>query len=171
MNIRHANPADLDRIMEIYARAQQFMRESGNPTQWSNVYPTRGLIEDDIARQISYVVTDDTEKVQGVFVFVIGKDRTYAVIRGGAWKNDDPYGTIHRIAASGEVPERSAIGAEGRCVDDLAACGSVLPDQRLCDLRMLQHPLLRADVAGVAALLQLRTGGTVQNKGKTQFHM
>ena len=72
MNIRHANPADLDRIMEIYARAQQFMRESGNPTQWSNVYPTRKLIEDDIARQISYVVTDDTEKVQGVFVFVIG---------------------------------------------------------------------------------------------------
>ena len=100
MNIRHANPADLDRIMEIYARAQQFMRESGNPTQWSNVYPTRGLIEDDIARQISYVVTDDTEKVQGVFVFVIGKDRTYAVIRGGAWKNDDPYGTIHRMGLS-----------------------------------------------------------------------
>ena len=112
MNIRHANPADLDRIMEIYARAQQFMRESGNPTQWSNVYPTRGLIEDDIARQISYVVTDDTEKVQGVFVFVIGKDRTYAVIRGGAWKNDDPYGTIHRIAASGEVP-----GVFGTAID------------------------------------------------------
>ena len=104
MNIRHANPADLDRVMEIYARAQQFMRENGNPTQWSNVYPTRGLIEDDIAKQISYVVTDNTEKVQGVFVFVIGKDRTYAVIRGGTWKNDDPYGTIHRIAASGEVP-------------------------------------------------------------------
>ena len=104
MHIRSASTSDLDRIMEIYARAQQFMRENGNPTQWSNVYPTRGLIEDDIARQISYVVTDDTEKVQGVFVFVIGKDRTYAVIRGGAWKNDDPYGTIHRIAASGEVP-------------------------------------------------------------------
>lgn len=112
MNIRHANPADLDRVMEIYARAQQFMRENGNPTQWSNVYPTRGLIEDDIAKQISYVVTDNTEKVQGVFVFVIGKDRTYAVIRGGAWKNDDPYGTIHRIAASGEVP-----GVFGTAID------------------------------------------------------
>lgn len=104
MHIRSANTADLDRIMEIYARAQQFMRESGNPTQWSNVYPTRKLIEDDIAKQISYVVTDDTGKVRGVFVFVIGADKTYAVIRDGAWKNDAPYGTIHRIASGGEVP-------------------------------------------------------------------
>lgn len=104
MNIRNAVPADLDRIMEIYARAQQFMRESGNPTQWSSIYPTRELIAEDIRRQISYVVTDDTEKVQGVFVFAIGKDKTYAVIRGGAWKNDAPYGTVHRIASGGEVP-------------------------------------------------------------------
>ena len=109
MNIRHANPADHDRIMEIYARAQQFRRESGNPTQWSNVYPTRELIEGDIASRISYVVTDDAGTVQGVFVFAVGADKTYAVIHGGAWKNDDSYGTIHRIASGGEV--RGVFGA------------------------------------------------------------
>ena len=103
MTVRLANIADLDRIMEIYARAQQFMRENGNPTQWSSTYPTRDLIEEDIAARISHVVTDNAGKIQGVFVFVIGKDSTYAVIRDGAWKSDAPYGTIHRIAASGET--------------------------------------------------------------------
>ena len=33
MHIRSASTSDLDRIMEIYARAQRFMRETGNPTQ------------------------------------------------------------------------------------------------------------------------------------------
>ena len=109
MHIRSASTSDLDRIMEIYARAQRFMRETGNPTQWSNVYPTRELIEGDIASRISYVVTDDAGTVQGVFVFAVGADKTYAVIRGGAWKNDDSYGTIHRIASGGEV--RGVFGA------------------------------------------------------------
>lgn len=102
MTIRNANESDLDRIMEIYARAQVFMRENGNPTQWSNIYPKREVVEEDVKKQISFVCTDEVGKVQGVFVFIIGKDPTYAVIRDGAWKDEREYGTIHRIASSGE---------------------------------------------------------------------
>ena len=32
-----------------------------------------------------------------------GVDPTYEVIEEGAWPNDDPYATIHRIASNGEV--------------------------------------------------------------------
>lgn len=102
MTIRNAKKSDLARIMEIYTRAQVFMRENGNPTQWSNVYPTRETVEADIEKQISFVCVDEEGLVQGVFVFIIGKDPTYSVILDGAWKNEREYGTIHRIASSGE---------------------------------------------------------------------
>ncbi len=36
-----------------------------------------------------------------VFTFIIGEDPTYKEIENGAWLNDKPYGTIHRIASSG----------------------------------------------------------------------
>ena len=134
MHIRNAEATDLDRIMEIYARAQQFMRDTGNPTQWNNTYPTRDLIVDDIARRISYVVIDDANTVQGVFAFIIGKDKTYAVIRDGAWLNDKPYGTIHRIAASGE--------AHGVFDAAVAFCKSRIQNLRIdthVNNRVMQH--------------------------------
>ena len=46
--IRKAQPEDLPRILEIYAFARQFMRETGNPTQWAGGYPKEELIRKDI---------------------------------------------------------------------------------------------------------------------------
>lgn len=43
MEIRKAQPADLDRIMEIYRAAKLFMDRTGNPTQWVDGYPRRGV--------------------------------------------------------------------------------------------------------------------------------
>lgn len=34
MKIRKANPADHEKIMEIYRMAQDYMIASGNPKQW-----------------------------------------------------------------------------------------------------------------------------------------
>ena len=34
--IRNTNLSDLSEINEIYAYARQFMKESGNPTQWGD---------------------------------------------------------------------------------------------------------------------------------------
>ena len=39
--IRKATPADRPEILEIYSRARQFMRETGNPSQWGDTYPPR----------------------------------------------------------------------------------------------------------------------------------
>lgn len=98
--IRPARLEDLDEILSIYALAKIFMAETGNPTQWAGSYPQRELLEEDIANSGLYVVTE-SEKVCGVFYFVIGPDPTYAVIEKGAWHSEKQYGTIHRIAGNG----------------------------------------------------------------------
>ena len=45
MVVRKAISQDIDRIMEIYARAKIYMNENGNPGQWINGYPAKSLIE------------------------------------------------------------------------------------------------------------------------------
>jgi RimJ/RimL family protein N-acetyltransferase len=107
MNIRKAEYKDLDTIMKIYGHARQFMAENGNPTQWGTGNPKREVIEQDIARGVGYVC-EDGDEICGVFAFILGEDPTYAVIEDGKWINDEPYGTVHRIAGAGTVKGVSA---------------------------------------------------------------
>lgn len=101
MTIRNALQKDFDDILRIYARAREYMKHSGNPTQWGENFPPETLINDDIREKRNYVVEADGG-IHGVFAFILGDDPTYARIEG-AWKSDAFYGTIHRIASDGEV--------------------------------------------------------------------
>lgn len=98
--IRHANIKELKTIMSIYESARLFMRSRGNATQWINGYPSEELISQDIIKGNCYVGTNPDNQILYVFVFIIGDDPTYRKI-DGAWLNDNPYGTIHRLASSG----------------------------------------------------------------------
>ena len=98
LNIRKSRREDLPAMLAIYAYARQKMKENGNPNQWIT-YPKREILENDLALDRSYVLTDG-ERVCGTFVFFVGNDPTYDVIEG-TWLNDDPYGVIHRIASDG----------------------------------------------------------------------
>ena len=99
MIFRKAEFKDIDRIMEIYEIARQFMCDTGNPNQWIDGYPRRELIEDDITKGHFYVSEGKEDgKLHGAFAFILGDDPTYQVIEGGKWLNDEPYGTIHRMA-------------------------------------------------------------------------
>ncbi|MGI6220557.1 MAG: GNAT family N-acetyltransferase [Coriobacteriales bacterium] len=100
MVIRPAGEADLPEVDRVYAHGRAIMRESGNPTQWWPTYPEREILLDDIARSQLYVVCDDG-RICGAFVYALDPDPTYAVIEQGAWLDDEPYGTIHRIATDG----------------------------------------------------------------------
>jgi len=100
MNIRHAESADLPVLMELFANARRFMAENGNPDQWWGGYPPLEMLEEDI-RAERLCVCEEGEKIHAAFVLALGDDPTYQVIEG-AWKNDRPYGTLHRIASSGE---------------------------------------------------------------------
>ena len=106
MVIRKTTMADLPAVMEIYARARDYMRETNNPDQWKDNHPPEELIIQDIQANASYCCVDG-DKILAVFYFNIEDDSIYAKIQG-KWQNDNPYGVVHRIAR--------APGAKGAAV-------------------------------------------------------
>lgn len=111
MVIRRAVEEDVKAIMKIYEYARKFMIESGNPTQWSPAYPNVDVVERDIVNGNCYVCTEK-ETMVGTFAFIIGEEPTYHTIEQGNWHCDMPYGTIHRLAGSGQVK-----GVSKACLD------------------------------------------------------
>ena len=102
LRVREATEADHAKIMSIYRCAQDFMIQSGNPTQWGHSYPQPELIEDDIRKGLCMVICDEME-IHGVFALLEGAEPTYEYIENGKWLNDDTYVTIHRMASDGQV--------------------------------------------------------------------
>ena len=100
MNVVKATKEQLDEILDIYAGAREFMRNSGNPTQWSDGYPYPDVVERDIENGLLYVLVENGE-LFGVFAFINGKDPDYDHI-DGAWLNSLPYAAIHRVASAGK---------------------------------------------------------------------
>lgn len=92
----------MPRILEIFAIARDFMRDTGNPTQWGDTHPAPELVESHLLANRLFV--DEVDGcVQGVCALVPGVDPTYEYIEDGAWINDEPYITMHMVASSGEV--------------------------------------------------------------------
>ena len=62
---RGAVRADMARILDIYARAREFMAKNGNPTQWGDNYPSPELLEEDIDtnRLFVYMVNGQMQAV------------------------------------------------------------------------------------------------------------
>lgn len=98
MFIRLANEADVNAAEEIYKSARKFMAESGNPNQWSGEYPNGYDVLEGIKKSTSYVCEDNGEVVATFHFEANADDPTYHKIYDGEWKNDLPYGVIHRIA-------------------------------------------------------------------------
>ncbi len=91
--------------MEIYEYARRFMAEHGNPRQWGPTkWPPEPLIRHDILRGTSYVCVHEG-RIVGTFFFSAGEDiePTYRRIEDGTWRNDGPYGVVHRLAGDGSV--------------------------------------------------------------------
>ena len=101
-NILLAKEADLPRILEIYDIAKAYMRANGNPNQWNGAYPDPETLRSDIEKQRLYVYKKDG-RIHGVFMLLLEEEPTYAYIEDGSWREERPYGTIHRLAGDGEV--------------------------------------------------------------------
>ena len=129
---------DIDEIMRIYDTARQTMRASGNQAQWVNGYPKREMIEDDIARRVSYVMLGDDGKPHAVFMFSVEDDPTYALIEDGTWIDDEPYGVVHRIGSDGVIP--------GVLAKAVAFCSSIIGNLRIdthADNVIMHHVLAK----------------------------
>ena len=138
MDIRLATHADLDELDRVFACARDTMRASGNPSQWWPGYPERELLLDDIDRGQLYAVEHEG-RICGAFVYALGDDPTYAVIEQGEWLDDEPYGTIHRIASDGTC--RGLFG------EILAYCRGVQPNVRVdthVDNAIMRHLVEKA---------------------------
>ena len=113
MEIKRASLSELKKITDIYYDARRFMIENGNPKQWGISYPPKELLVSDIENGDLYTVYDNKDIV-GVFFFRIGVDSSYSKIENGAWKNDLPYGVIHRIAVAENAHGK---GVSRLCID------------------------------------------------------
>lgn len=102
MEIRKTRIDELDKVMEIYARARKFMAEHDNPNQWRNNKPSREQVEKDILAGKSYVCIEN-DQLAAVFYFAHEVDPTYVKIYEGQWLNDEDYSVVHRIASAGMV--------------------------------------------------------------------
>ena len=103
MTIRLTTYEDISQLIQIFAAAQQTMRNSGNLHQWGDGYPSEDIIREDIAGNNSYVI-EHQDRVVATFACIIGRDPSYATIYEGQWLDDEqPYSTIHRIASLPDV--------------------------------------------------------------------
>ncbi|MBQ9760028.1 MAG: N-acetyltransferase [Clostridia bacterium] len=102
MQIRNAEIGDMEAVVRVYRAAKDYMDRTGNETQWERGYPAEAMIREDIASRRLYVVEED-RCIHAVFYFGLEEDETYRRIYDGAWKNDEPYGVIHRVGSDGAV--------------------------------------------------------------------
>ena len=135
-NIRPSTVQDLDRVMQLYNIARNFMRSQGNYQQWINGYPSKAFIREEIAAGHSFVCENENGLIVATFCFIIGEDPTYRKIYDGEWLNEAPYGTVHRMASGGQ--EKGV----ARCVFDW--CFTMISNVRVDthrDNRVMQHIL------------------------------
>lgn len=96
LTIRDAKREELPLIQAMFSDARAFMRAGGNLTQWTGGYPTDEALLSDIKNGALKLCLLEDEPA-AVFA-LCGIEPTYALIDGGAWKNDAPYLTVHRLA-------------------------------------------------------------------------
>lgn len=101
MKIRKSTKNDIPELLEIFQAARNIMRKSGNMHQWPIGTPSEDTVLNDIKNGNSYIIENNDNKIIATFAFIICEDPTYGYVEGGKWLNDEPYGTIHRIASNG----------------------------------------------------------------------
>ena len=137
--IRPAKAEDLPELLRIYAAARAYMVRSGNPRQWWGGYPTKEMLENDIAVGNRLYVIEEDGKPHAAFAFMLGDDPTYAYIENGQWLNDMPYGTIHRIGSDGETH-----GVFEKALDFCRTICSNIRIDTYKDNRTMQHLILKS---------------------------
>ncbi len=99
MTIRKTTAAELDEIVPILEEARRTIAALGI-NQWQDGYPNRASIEEDIARDRSYVLVREG-KVIGTFALIPDGEPLYDVIENGHWTTGDDsrnYNAVHRVA-------------------------------------------------------------------------
>ena len=93
--IRKATIEDIAEIMSIVADAQLSLRELGID-QWQDGYPSKEVIEGDIASEVGYVYCIE-EGVVGYAAIVLTGEEAYQQIADNEWNTLSDYVVVHRL--------------------------------------------------------------------------
>ena len=63
MQIRRAKEEDYSRMLAVYERARQFMRDTGNPNQWKDTDPRPEAVLEGIRSGKAYVAVSEGKAV------------------------------------------------------------------------------------------------------------
>ena len=97
MNLRLANPEDIDTIWDILQDAIAQRKRDGSE-QWQHGYPNRQIIEEDIQHTHGYVLIKENQVIAYAAI-VFGIEPAYADIKG-KWLSQDTYVVVHRVATA-----------------------------------------------------------------------
>lgn len=92
-----AQAGDIDVCSEIIRAGREFQQEQGF-VQWTEDYPNRDTIQEDVKDQIGYVVKTDGQ-IAGYMCIDFGGEPAYHTIQG-QWRTEEPYAVVHRMAFS-----------------------------------------------------------------------
>ena len=96
LTFRRAEARDLPGIMRVIHEAQAIMRTL-NIDQWQDGYPDEAILRADIAMNQAYVIAAGQDRIAAVAVLSTQPEPVYSNITG-AWRTQDSYMTIHRMA-------------------------------------------------------------------------
>ncbi|WP_293890640.1 GNAT family N-acetyltransferase [Flavobacterium sp.] len=98
-HLRKANASEVPQIWDIIQQAI-IRRKNDGSEQWQDGYPNETFIQQDIEKQIGYVIiVDDT--IAGYAVVLFNDEPEYEKIRG-KWLTNDDFAVLHRVAISDE---------------------------------------------------------------------
>ena len=107
-NLRPAAESDIDRCWEMLQQGKAQMFREGKK-QWTETYPSRQSVENDLARGVAHVLELDGAVVAYGAVIFDGEP-AYAQIED-RWLSHGSYVVIHRLAVADEV-KRQGVATE-----------------------------------------------------------
>lgn len=100
MYFKKAKLENIDDILEIINQAKENLKKKGL-SQWQGDYPNKSTIEEDIKKEIGYVLEVEN-CIRGYVVVDFTEDEAYKNIKG-KWNSLGKYVSIHRCAIHDEL--------------------------------------------------------------------
>ncbi len=120
--LEQAKQEDLERCWELISQGREFQREQGF-VQWTEDYPSRAIIENDIRIGKGYVLKVDGE-IAGYMYIDFDGEPAYEDIRG-EWQSQEPYAVVHRLAFGREFRGRGLTDTAFQLIKDLCLSKNV----------------------------------------------
>ena len=114
---RLATLTDLPAIWDILQQAIARRKADGS-NQWQDGYPNPEVIQNDIEKEVGFVLTLENE-IAGYFVVLINDEPEYAKIEG-KWLTNDDFVVFHRVAISEDNLGRGLAKSIFQFIEDYA---------------------------------------------------